>query len=196
MFSLPARQCRPPSSAVPVVQLRLVAMLGEARSRDRAKPSEGFRRNYRPQQNHGAKHQDEAAGVDISPISLGPLLPRYDAPAAACAAGMERANKIDSDERAQRKIEQDYRLRVGHGVPGEARTPECWRISGLRQPTGSASNSSPSATGCCMAWCSLSTSSSPSQRLTTKVATPLPIKFVSARHSLMNLSMPTRSARD
>jgi hypothetical protein len=30
----------------------------------------------------------------------------------------------------------------------------------------------------------------------TMVATPLPIRFVSARHSLMNLSMPSRMASD
>src|SRR5207248_2534577 len=43
---------------------------------------------------------------------------------------------------------------------------------------------------------SLARSSSFSQRLTTMVATPFPITLVRARHSLMNLSMPTRSASD
>ncbi len=43
---------------------------------------------------------------------------------------------------------------------------------------------------------SLSLSSSPSERLMTMQATPLPMRLVSARHSLMNLSMPTRMAID
>src|SRR5712691_11708229 len=47
-----------------------------------------------------------------------------------------------------------------------------------------------------MAVLSLTTSSSPSQRLMTTVATPLPTRLVSARHSLMNLSMPSRMASD
>src|SRR4029077_19288989 len=54
------------------------------------------------------------------------------------------------------------------------------------------SSASPSSIGCAIASCSLSLSSSPSERLMTMHATPLPIKLVNARHSLMNLSMPTR----
>src|SRR5262249_60844108 len=50
--------------------------------------------------------------------------------------------------------------------------------------------------GCAMVSCSLSASSPPSQRLITTVATPLPMRLVSARHSLMNLSMPSRMAID
>ena len=42
--------------------------------------------------------------------------------------------------------------------------------------------------------CSISWSSSFSHRETTIVATPLPMMFVKARHSLMNLSMPSRTA--
>src|SRR5688572_29504401 len=37
---------------------------------------------------------------------------------------------------------------------------------------------------------------SPSQRLMTTVATPLPTRLVSARHSLMKRSMPTSRASD
>src|SRR5262249_20995353 len=58
------------------------------------------------------------------------------------------------------------------------------------------SSASPSWIGCAMVWCSASLSSSPSERLMTTQATPLPIRLVSARHSLMNLSMPTRMASD
>src|SRR6202011_2522746 len=58
------------------------------------------------------------------------------------------------------------------------------------------SSASPSAIGCAIVSCSLSLSSSPSDRLMTTQATPLPIRLVSARHSLMNLSMPTRIAID
>src|SRR4051812_29391761 len=43
---------------------------------------------------------------------------------------------------------------------------------------------------------SVSTVTSFSQRLMTTVATPLPMRLVSARHSLMNRSMPTSSASD
>src|SRR5207247_5493430 len=45
-----------------------------------------------------------------------------------------------------------------------------------------------------MAVLSRTMSSSPSQRLITTVATPLPTRLVNARHSLMNLSMPSRIA--
>ena len=41
---------------------------------------------------------------------------------------------------------------------------------------------------------SVSAETSRSQRLTTRVATPLPMKLVSARHSLMNRSTPRMSA--
>src|SRR5260221_14641182 len=41
-----------------------------------------------------------------------------------------------------------------------------------------------------------STSNSPCHRLTTSVATPFPTTFVSARHSLMNFSIPTSRASD
>ncbi len=41
---------------------------------------------------------------------------------------------------------------------------------------------------------SLASSTSPSQRATTMQATALPMKFVSARHSDMNRSMPRMSA--
>src|SRR3546814_18587697 len=37
---------------------------------------------------------------------------------------------------------------------------------------------------------------SPSSRLITRVATPLPTRLVRARHSLMNLSTPTSRASD
>src|SRR4051812_29316966 len=57
-------------------------------------------------------------------------------------------------------------------------------------PTSVMSGRVPSAS------CSCFESSSRSQRLTTMVATPLPMRFVSARHSLMNLSMPSRIASD
>src|ERR1700712_299569 len=42
--------------------------------------------------------------------------------------------------------------------------------------------------------CSLPRSSSPSHHDTTTQATPLPHRLVSARHSLMNLSMPSTMA--
>src|SRR6476659_1010670 len=58
------------------------------------------------------------------------------------------------------------------------------------------SRASPSSIGCAMVSCSFSLSSSPSQRLITTQATPLPMRLVSARHSDMNLSMPTRMAID
>src|SRR6266516_421656 len=54
----------------------------------------------------------------------------------------------------------------------------------LRDPyTCSSSSSSPNAMGCAIAALSWVTSSSPSQRLMTTVATPLPTRLVSARHS-------------
>src|SRR5882724_5726512 len=65
----------------------------------------------------------------------------------------------------------------------------------LHSPAPS-SRASPSSIGCAIASCSLSLSSSPSERLMTTHATPLPMRLVSARHSLMNLSIPTRIAID
>src|SRR6185312_6999983 len=58
------------------------------------------------------------------------------------------------------------------------------------------SSASPSWSGWAMVACNASLSSSPSDRLITTQATPLPMVLVSARHSLMNLSMPTRMAID
>src|SRR5262249_26662746 len=66
----------------------------------------------------------------------------------------------------------------------------------IENQAGRASSSSPTAIGWAIVSCSLSTSSSPSHRLMTTVATPLPTRLVRARHSLMNLSMPSKIARD
>src|ERR1700730_17569505 len=55
---------------------------------------------------------------------------------------------------------------------------------------------SPLSSGWAMISFILAVSSSPSQRLTTMVATPFPITLVKARHSLMNLSMPIKMASD
>ena len=78
-------------------------------------------------------------------------------------------------------------------IKNPART---WPRTPHRNQADCASSSSPTVIGWAIVSCSLSTSSSPSHRLMTMVATPLPTRLVSARHSLMNLSMPTRIASD
>src|SRR5258707_6274273 len=47
-----------------------------------AQPSERFRRDDGPQENHGTEHQDGAAAVDMAPIFLRPPPPRDESPAA------------------------------------------------------------------------------------------------------------------
>src|SRR6266478_4426418 len=82
---------------------------------------------------------------------------------------------------------------------GQFRCPSLISYRSSRRARGQdrpGSRASPTSIGCAIASCSLSLSSSPSERLITTQATPLPIRLVSARHSDMNLSMPTRMAID
>src|SRR5947209_6530726 len=196
MFSLCSYKAARPSSAFYRLLHQLLQhrrrgledeQIGAGKRLDRA----GFRRlHFECAATAGAELAGACRVIKNGEKPAGRLRAETDVP----IAGRDQAH----GDHSEHPVEGDFRHSLPHLICGrsdnETRSSSVPVLRRAPYPVVTASRRSEGSISWFNPAASLSRSSSPSQAETTIAATPLPQMLVSARHSLMNLSMPSTIA--